>query len=80
MSDFHDTPTHPVARKRHRCIGCCTLIPRGEKYTQQSGFYDGKAYRNRFHNECFEALSEKREFEFCPGDCEPPERLFAKGS
>lgn len=76
MSDFHDTPTHPKARKRHVCCACCVGIPVGEQYVQQSGFFDGSAYRNRYHQECWDALSEDGIFEFCPGDCEPPERLL----
>lgn len=78
MSDFHNSPTRPTARKPHRCIACYVGIPLGEQYVQQTGFYDGRAYRNRYHNECWDALSEEAIFEFCPGDCEPPERLLLK--
>lgn len=75
MSDFHDTPTRQKARKQHRCIACAYPIPVGEQYTQQSGFFDGDAYRNRYHHECWEALSEECQFEFMPGELDPPDRL-----
>lgn len=75
MSDFHDTPTHPTARKAHQCIACCAVIRVGEQYTQQTGFYDWRAYRNRYHNECWDALDEGGDFEFTPGVIDPPERL-----
>lgn len=75
MSDFFDTPTHPVARKQHRCAPCCAPIPKGEKHVCQSGFFDGSAFRNRYHQECWDVLSEESTFEFMPGDAEPPERI-----
>jgi hypothetical protein len=76
--DHHCTPIHPVARKRHRCIACYFDIQISERYTQQSGFYDGAPYRNRFHNECFESMADDEcgDFEFTPGDQPPPERLL----
>ena len=81
MSDFHDTPTYRIARKRHRCAACWHFIERGEKYVQQSGFYDGRAYRNRFHAECRDVLEEEARasgnFEFIPGALAPPERVRA---
>ena len=77
MADFHDTPTHPVARKPHRCIWCFAAIPVGERYTQQSGFYDGRAYRSRYHDECFDDLADGSDFEFTPGCGDVPERLRA---
>jgi hypothetical protein len=75
MSDYFHPVTEPVARKAHQCAGCLTTIPIGEKHLHSTGFYDGSAFRNRFHRECWEALAEEGEFEFIPGECEPPERL-----
>jgi hypothetical protein len=75
MSNFFDTPIHPTARKAHRCIACLTATPIGEKYVQQSGFYDGEAFRSRYHTECWDDLSAEGNFEFTPGECERPERL-----
>lgn len=75
MSDYCRNPTHHVARKAHRCIYCYWEIPIGELYTQQTGYWEGYAFRNRFHDECFYVLSEDGEFEFTPGEGEPPERL-----
>lgn len=77
MSDFHDTATYPKARKPHRCVWCYAGIPVGERYVQQTGFYEGKPYRNRYHHECWDALNDSGENEFCPGEGEIPERLLA---
>lgn len=76
MSDYHSTPTRPKARKSHLCVACGTRIPAGEQYVQQTGFFDGSAYRNRYHAECWDALSDEMvDFEFITGDVEPPARL-----
>jgi hypothetical protein len=76
VSDFHDTPTTPKARKEHTCIACLRPIPKGEVYTQQKGFYESKPYTNRYHDECWATLSREGDFDFIPGDVEPPARLF----
>lgn len=80
MSDHFWPATYPVARKAHRCIACNSPIPVGEKYVQQTGHYDGSAYRNRFHNECWDELREAGEFEFFPGELDPPARLQGASS
>lgn len=76
MSDFFNPATTPKARKRHQCVCCYAGIPAGEQYVQQTGFYDGRPFRNKFHQECWDILCEDGEFEFTPGDGEPPERLL----
>jgi hypothetical protein len=75
MSDFHDTPTYPKARKQHRCAPCSHIIAVGEQYVQQTGFFEGKPYRTKYHQECWDMLSEEGIFEFTPGELDPPERL-----
>lgn len=75
MSDFFDTPSHPVARKQHRCGPCYTAILVGEKHVCQSGFFEGSAFRNRYHQECWDELIKEGNFEFTPGDFEPPIRV-----
>lgn len=75
MSDLNRDPTHPKARKQHQCIACYYPIATGETYTVQTGFYDGSAYRNKFHAECFDALCAEGEGEFSAGSYDPPERL-----
>lgn len=77
MGDYFHPVTKPKARKAHQCIGCLTEIPKGEIHMHSTGFYDGRAFRNRFHVECWESLAEDGDFEFIPGECEPPERLQA---
>lgn len=75
MSDLHRTPTKPTARKPHVCIGCGAYIPKGEKYVQQEGFFEGEAYRNRYHYECWAKLSSSGDFDFSAFSLEIPERL-----
>ena len=81
MSDYHRPPTHPKARTEHRCIYCGGPIPVGEKYTQQTGFYDGAAYRNRYHDECYadcgNECSYYGEWEFSPFSADYPPRVKA---
>ena len=75
MSELHRTATRPTARKPHICEGCCHKIPVGEKYVQQEGYYEGEAYRNRYHAECFDVLAASGDFDFTPGCLNAPERL-----
>ena len=70
---YHRNPVYPKARKEHICIACGHIISIGDKYTQQTGFHEGKAYRNHYHDECYDDLSLEGEFEFIPGSLEPPE-------
>jgi hypothetical protein len=76
MSDFLRSSTSQKARKQHRCIACYGVIAQGEFYKQQTGVWDDKAFRNKFHNECYTALCEDGEdYEFSPGSFDYPERL-----
>lgn len=81
MSDYHGAPTHPKARKEHRCIWCGGPILAGEQHIQQTGFYDGAPYRNRYHNECWddcaESCSHYGDWEFTPHSADYPERVRA---
>lgn len=81
MSDYHSTPTHPKARKEHRCIYCGGPIPTGEQYVQQTGFYDGAPYRNRYHAECYDDCANEcayyNEWEFMPYSADYPPRVLA---
>lgn len=81
MADHHQTPTHPKAKKEHRCIYCGGPILVGEQYVQQEGFYDGAPYRNRYHAECYESCADECRYyndrEFYPYNGEYPERIKA---
>lgn len=77
MSDYHRKHTSPTARNSHICIACGYKIYAGEKYIQQEGFYEGSAYRVRYHNECWEFLDSEEIFEFSVGDVDPPSRILA---
>jgi hypothetical protein len=68
MSDFFHPPTEQKARKRHVCTYCANHIEHGERYTAQSGVYEGDYYTNKFHAECWAELLTFDEFEFCPGE------------
>ena len=79
MADYHSAPTNPKARKEHRCIYCGGPIVVAEQYVQQTGTYDGRPYRNRFHAECYEACgdecSDMGDWEFMPYSADYPERV-----
>jgi hypothetical protein len=76
MSDYHRDPTQPKARKRYRCIWCSGPIPAGEVHRHQTGIYDGSAYSNRYHDECWDVLRADGAFEeFHPGDGDIPKRI-----
>ena len=78
MADHHREPTRPIARKEHRCIYCYGPIMVGEQYVQQTGHYDGRAYRNKFHHECWDDCADEARFsggEFTPGWAPWPERV-----
>jgi len=76
MGDFCRPSVSRKAAKEHLCISCGWRIKKGELYDEQTGYWDGKAFRNKFHAECFSALSEEGAFEFTPYSGEPPERLL----
>ena len=51
---------------------CGESIPKGESYREQTGYWEGSAFRNRFHPECFQALCDEGEGEFTPYSEERP--------
>lgn len=75
MSGYFRPSVQRIARIPHRCISCGWPIARGEQYAEQTGYWDGLAFRNRFHAECFEDLCNEGDGEFTPYSGEPPERL-----
>lgn len=75
MSDLVRQPIYRKARKQHQCIACYHHIIVGENYIEQTGFWEGEAFRNRYHGECWDSLCDSDEREFMPGSFEPPERL-----
>jgi hypothetical protein len=78
MSDYHRYPFTVKARKEHRCIYCGGPILVDEQYMHQSGYHDGKAFRSRYHQECWgELIEESLNFEFTPYSGEYPEGIAA---
>ncbi len=75
MGTHMSAPRRSKARKLHQCIACFGSISIGETYVMQSGHYDDRAFRNKFHIECWNFLCQEGEFEFTPGELEQPERL-----
>lgn len=75
MSGFYRPPISRKAAKDHRCTFCGWNIPKGEVYQEQTGVWDGAAFRSKFHEECFDTLCEDGDGEFTPYSAEPPERL-----
>lgn len=47
--------SHPVARKKHRCIWCGESIQPGEKYRRERGVFDGNMQDFAWHPECAQA-------------------------
>lgn len=80
MSDFCRPATEPRARKRYVCIACGWFIPTGEQHKAQTGVYDGQGFSNRFHNECWTALTldEFASDGFVTGDYPVPDRFKAE--
>lgn len=76
MSDYFRPFQKPVARKEHKCIACGYPITKGEAYIVQSGYYDGRAFRNKFHPECADELHDSGDDVFVAGELEPPERIL----
>ena len=64
MGDFFRPAEWRTAAKDHRCIYCGEAIAKGEIHQEQTGVWDGKAFRNKFHPECFAALCQDGEGEF----------------
>lgn len=77
MSDYIADPTNPIARKTHRCIYCYGPIPVGEKHWHQRARYDGAWQTNRYHDECWQDISEWGDEEFTPGCVDMPPRIAA---
>ena len=75
MGTHYATPTRPKARKKHQCIACLWDIAEGETYICQTGHYEDRAFRNKFHVECWDELNTGGIFEFSPGELDAPERL-----
>jgi hypothetical protein len=75
MSGFFRKVEAKPARKAHRCEACYHTIAVGEIYKEQTGVWDGSAFRNRYHAECFDELCADGTEEFTPGSFEPPARL-----
>lgn len=75
MGTHFSVPLRPKARKSHACAACLAPISIGEIYVMQSGHFDGYAFRNKFHVECWDVLIQDGDFEFTPGELEPPARI-----
>lgn len=75
MGTHFSVPVRPKARKQHVCVACLAPIVAGEVHVMQSGHFEDRAFRNRFHVECWDVLNESGDFEFYPGELEPPARL-----
>jgi hypothetical protein len=59
MTDFNRPAIERVAAKPHQCAYCGEVIAKGDTHHEATGFYEGLAFRNRFHPECFAALGEE---------------------
>lgn len=75
MGNYYRPQTTQKARKEHKCIACLHIIPVGEEYVQQTGIHEESAFRNHYHEECWDELTRENVFEFSAGDLDPPERI-----
>jgi hypothetical protein len=57
MLDFY-SHEYPVARKIHKCEFCHCNIPRGQRYSYESGKYDGDFFVRKLCPECNAILSD----------------------
>lgn len=73
MSDFFHPMTEQASRKVQQCECCYYAIEKGENYCKQSGVWEGLYFTNRFHRACWDVLNADGEFEFTPGEGDPPE-------
>lgn len=73
-------PTRQKARVQHVCTNCGHPIAIGEEYDRWMSI-DDKAFTNKMHIECLQALNDEASyyggggFEYMPYSGEPPERL-----
>lgn len=73
MSDFFRPMTQQASRVLRQCECCAYAIEKGAVYCKQSGIFEGSHFTNHYHPECWDALSADGNFEFSPGDGDPPE-------
>lgn len=73
MSNFFHPMTQQVSRKVHQCECCYYAIEKGALYCRQNGIWEGEYFSSPYHPECWDALDAGGNFEFTPGDGDPPE-------
>ena len=73
MSDYFSTPQAIRARKARSCIYCAEPINVGDRYTRQSGVFEGSWFTSHYHHECFDDLTESGDREFTPYSNERPQ-------
>jgi len=57
MLEFY-TSRIPIARKEHECELCGGKINKGERYSYESGKYDGGFFVRKLHLDCYNILDE----------------------
>lgn len=63
--------TYPVARKGHECEFCHCVIPKGKRYSYESGKFDGDMFTRKLCPECNGMLHDyyeenrDEEFDWC---------------
>lgn len=67
--------TESIARKEHDCIWCREKIQVGEKYSKQTGVFEGDFQANKFHPECLEVS-----FIYCKHEPEFEPHGYKRGS
>ncbi len=54
----HSTRNIVKGRKQHVCVLCGLRIRKGARHHVASGHWDGRAFRERFHEVCLAATSD----------------------
>lgn len=57
MLEFY-THIYPVARKEHKCEFCRQIIPKGKRYSCETGKYDGDMFTRKLCSECSNILQD----------------------
>lgn len=57
MLDFY-TQRYPVAQKEHECEYCHCIIPKGKRYSYETGKFDGDMFVRKLCPECRAILND----------------------
>ena len=77
MTGFYTTAVTRTAKKVHKCSYCAEDINKGDSYEYQDGNSEGRWFKTRMHQECFEDMCEQGDGEYTPYSNERPKKEAA---